>query len=46
MAKVNIAKTLKDKILKKFKEESKIIFRHMHSLKDNPKKGKLLGAGF
>lgn len=38
-----IAETIKNEILKKFKEESKIIFRQMHSLKDNPKKGRLLG---
>ena len=43
MAKVSIAKSLKDEILKKFKEESKIIFRQMNSLKDNPNKGKSLG---
>ncbi len=43
MAKVSIAETLKEEILKKFKEESKIIFRQMYSLSDNPKKGKLLG---
>ncbi len=39
-----IAETLKDEILKKFKGESKIIFRQMYSLQDNPKKGKLLGS--
>ncbi len=44
MAKVAISETLKDKILKKFKGESKIIFRQMHSLENNPKKGKLLGS--
>ena len=44
MAKVSIAESLKDEILKKFKEESKIIFRQMHSLENNPKKGKLLGS--
>ncbi len=43
MAKVSIAKSLKDEILKKFKEESKIIFRQMYSLGDNPHKGKSLG---
>ena len=43
MAKVSISKTLKDEILKKFKEESKIIFRQMYSLAENPHKGKLLG---
>jgi len=44
MAKVSIAENLKNEILKKFKEESKIIFRQMSSLEDNPKKGKLLGS--
>ena len=43
MAKVSIAESLKDEILKKFKEESKIIFRQMYSLGDNPHKGKPLG---
>ncbi len=43
MAKVMIAETLKDEILKKFKEESRIIFRQMHSLANNPHKGKALG---
>ena len=43
MAKVIISKSLKDEILKKFKGESKKIFRLMHSLKKNPKKGKPIG---
>ena len=43
MAKVSIAESLKDEILKKFKGESKIVFRQMYSLADNPHKGKLLG---
>ena len=43
MAKVSIAESLKDEILKKFKEEAKIIFRQMLSLGENPHKGKLLG---
>ena len=43
MAKVSIAETLKEEILKKFKEESKIIFRQMRSLEENPNKGKPLG---
>ena len=43
MAKVMIAETLKDEILKKFKEESKIIFRQIYFLGDNPQKGKSLG---
>ena len=44
MAKVEIAEALKDEILKKFKGESKIIFRQMRSLEENPKKGDLLGS--
>ena len=44
MAKVSIAESLKNDILKKFKEESKIIFRQMYSLEDNPHKGKPLGS--
>ncbi len=43
MAKVMIAEKLKEEILKRFKGESKKIFRQMHSLQDNPEKGKLLG---
>lgn len=43
MAKVTIAEALKNEILKKFKEESKIIFRQMYSLSDSPDKGKSLG---
>ncbi len=43
MVKVTILETLKDEILKKFKEESKIIFRQMYSLAENPNKGKSLG---
>lgn len=43
MAKVNISKSLKDEILKKFKNESKTIFKLMYSLAENPHKGKLLG---
>ena len=31
-------------VIKKFKGESKIIFRQMYSLGDNPHKGKLLGS--
>ncbi|MCH8945495.1 MAG: hypothetical protein IIA85_01060 [Nanoarchaeota archaeon] len=40
MAEVIITESLKDEIIKKFKEESKKIFRLMHSLRENPKKGK------
>lgn len=43
MAKVIISEELKNQILKKFKEESKKIFQLMYSLKENPKKGKLVG---
>ena len=43
MAKVTILETLKDEILKKFKEESKMIFKQMYSLGENPYKGKSLG---
>ncbi len=43
MAEVSILETLKDEILKKFKEESRIIFGLMYSLKENPHKGKPLG---
>ena len=43
MAEVIITESLKDEILKKFKEESKKIFRLMYSLKKNPKKGKEIG---
>ena len=43
MARVEIIKTLKNEILKKFKGESKKIFRIMKSLEENPKKGKTLG---
>lgn len=42
MAKVSISERLKDEIIKKFKEESKIIFEQMYSLEENPHKGKLL----
>ncbi|TKJ17922.1 hypothetical protein CEE44_05390 [Candidatus Woesearchaeota archaeon B3_Woes] len=34
---------LKNDLLKKFKEESKKIFKLMYSLKENPKKGKIVG---
>ena len=40
---ISISENLKDEILKKFKGESRIIFRQMHSLKENPHKGKLIG---
>ncbi len=42
MAKVIITKELEEKINKKFKKESIEIFELMYSLKDNPKKGKLI----
>lgn len=44
MAEVSIAEDLKNEILKKFKAESKIIFRQMYSLEENSNKGKLLGS--
>jgi hypothetical protein len=44
MAKVVIALSLKSEVLKKFKESSKIIFRQMYSLQENPRKGKSLGS--
>ena len=43
MVQVTILETLKDEILKKFKGESKIVFKQMYSLAENPHKGKLLG---
>ncbi len=43
MAKVIIVKSLKNEIYKKFKEESKKIFKLIYSLKKSPKKGKELG---
>ncbi|MBU0894271.1 MAG: hypothetical protein KKF48_02155 [Nanoarchaeota archaeon] len=43
MAKVEIAEPLKNEILNKFGQESKIIFRKMYSLEENPKKGNPLG---
>ena len=48
MARVEILDVLKEEILKKFKSESKIVFRHLQSLGENPKKGKFIGrfAGF
>ena len=44
MARVKIAENLKNDILKKFKQKSKVIFKLMYSLENNPKKGKLLGS--
>jgi hypothetical protein len=44
MARVLILESLKNDILKKFKGESKIIFKQIFSLEKNPKKGKLLGS--
>lgn len=43
MAQIIIAERLKDEIIKKFKEESKIIFKLMYSLGENLYKGKELG---
>ncbi|MBI2581902.1 hypothetical protein HYV87_02090 [Candidatus Woesearchaeota archaeon] len=44
MARVEIVVSLKNEILKKFKQESKIIFRLMFSLEENHSKGKTLGS--
>lgn len=43
MAKVIITKKLEDEINKKFKGESTEIFDLMHSLKESPHKGKIVG---
>lgn len=43
MAKVLINDSLKKEIMQKFKGESIKIFRSMHSLQENPHKGKLIG---
>lgn len=43
MAKVEIIEDLRNEIFKKFKGESKIIFRQMLALGDNPRRGKILG---
>jgi hypothetical protein len=43
MAKVIIVKQLEEEINKKFKGESVNIFELMHSLEENPRKGKSLG---
>ena len=44
MARVEVLSNLKSEILKKFKEESKIIFRLMQSLEEHPHKGKFLAT--
>ena len=44
MARIEILIGLKNEILKKFKEESKIIFKLMFSLEENHSKGKILGS--
>ena len=44
MARVEITERLEEEIKKKFKKDSKKIFKLMCSLEDNPKKGKLLGV--
>jgi len=44
MAQVIILERLKQEVFKKFKGESKIIFRQMKELGDNPQKGKSLGT--
>lgn len=42
MAKVVLTKTLKEEILKKFKQESEVIFTHLKTLEKHPDKGKIL----
>ena len=44
MVRVEIVESLFEEIEKKFKKESSKIFDLMESLKENPKKGKLLGT--
>lgn len=43
MAEVIITESLKEEIFKKFKNESKKIFKLLYSLKENPGKGRELG---
>lgn len=43
MVKVIITEDLKNEIFKKFKEDSKIIFKLMYSIKENPRKEKIVG---
>lgn len=43
MVRIIITEKLKNDILKKFKKDSKKIFKLIHSLKENPKKGKKIG---
>jgi len=40
---VSILSSLKDQIIKKFGGESKEVFKLMDSLRDSPKKGKIIG---
>ena len=42
MAQVIISEVLKNEIIKKFKGDSKKIFKQMYSLRESPKKGKPL----
>ena len=42
MARVEIVDSLKKDVLKKFQRESKVVFRLMRSLEENPRKGKEL----
>lgn len=44
MIKVEILESLKSEVFKKFKGESKNIFKLMKSLEKNPQKGKILGS--
>lgn len=43
MARVIITKALLNEIHKKFKKQSIEVLKHLNSLKQNPKKGKVLG---
>lgn len=44
MVKVVIINSLEKAINKKFKKESIKVFEYLYSLKENPKKGKLIGS--
>jgi len=44
MAKIEIVESLFEQIKSKFKEESHKVLDLLESLKDNPKKGKILGS--
>lgn len=44
MARIIISNTLKKQVLKKFKKESKKVFKLMESLEQNHQKGKVIGV--